>query len=275
VDIAYVAIVDSINEAKLLLDANEDYYYYGTSFSSTPEKNGGPVEEPEPEPEPEPDPEPDTCTEHTPVVSISGNTQTVTCSVCNATLRNFTIPESINWYSVHADATDYQLKLTKLQYDPNGNVIYNSYAKETNKAGHIQITGGSSGGAATADKFEVGKYIVIKYRGSNTSLTLQVGSSKSAMKSLGEQKAANLPENEWRVAVVSLENVTFTTDDDGKSTLFVRLDTYGSNDYIVDIAYAAMVDSIDEVKLLLEDGEDYYYYGTKFSSTPVKNGGAE
>ena len=43
----------------------------------------------------------------------------------------------------------------------------------------------------------------------------------------------------------------------------------------MDIAYVAIVDSLDEMKLLLDKGEDYYNYGTKFSSTPVKNGGTD
>ena len=85
-----------------------------------------------------------------------------------------------------------------------------------------------------------------------------------------------MPGDEWRVAVVSLENVTsFTTDENGKSTVYVMLETYSSVSYNVDIAYVAIVDSLSEMRLLLDDGEDYYYYGTNFSSTPVKNGGVE
>ncbi len=220
--------------------------------------------------------DPDTCT-HTPETAFgNGGAYTIVCTTCSTLIRDFKVPESINWCSVHADATSFQLTLTKQEYDPHHNLFYNSYAKKNVTSGHIQITGGSSGGAETKDKFKVGNYLVIKYRGSNTSLTLQVGSSNTGYETLGEQKAASLPGNdEWRVAVVSLENVTFTTDHDGKSTVFVRLDTYGSNNYTVDIAYVAMVDSIDEAKLLLDANEDYYYYGTEFSSTPVKNGGSD
>ena len=43
----------------------------------------------------------------------------------------------------------------------------------------------------------------------------------------------------------------------------------------MDIAYVAIVDSLDEMKLLLDKGEDYYYYGTKFSSAPTLNGGTD
>ena len=43
----------------------------------------------------------------------------------------------------------------------------------------------------------------------------------------------------------------------------------GATSYTVDIAYAAIVDSIDEVKLLLEDEEGYVDYGTEFNSEGV------
>ena len=167
------------------------------------------------------------------------------------------------------------ISLSKKLYDADNNLYYNSFTGSS--AGHINVTGGTGSGSATTNEFEIGKYIVIKYRGSNTQLALYAGTSNSTKKMLGNYQArADMPGNEWRVAVVSLENVTsFTTDTDGKSTVYVMLETYSSVSYNVDIAYVAIVDSLDEMKLLLDKGEDYYYYGAKFSSPPVKNGGTD
>jgi hypothetical protein len=167
------------------------------------------------------------------------------------------------------------ISITKKLYDEENNLYYNSFTGKT--AGHINVTGGTGSGSATTNEFEIGKYIVIKYRGSNTQLALYAGASNDTKKKLGSfQATAVMPGEEWRVAVVSLEKVTsFTTDEDGKSTVYVMLETYSKQSYTVDIAYVAIVDSINEAKLLLDANEDYYYYGTSFSSTPEKNGGTD
>lgn len=220
--------------------------------------------------------DPDTCT-HTPeTIFGEGGAYTITCTTCSTLIRDFQIPDSINWHSSLDAMNKYStISIAKKLYDEENNLYYNSFTGKT--AGHINVTGGTGSGSATTNEFEIGKYIVIKYRGSNTQLALYAGTSNSTKKMLGNYQArADMPGNEWRVAVVSLENVTsFTTDTDGKSTVYVMLETYSSVSYNVDVAYVAIVDSFDEMKLLLDKGEDYYYYGTKFSSTPVKNGGTD
>ena len=220
--------------------------------------------------------DPETCT-HTPeTVFGEGGAYTIICSTCSTLIRDFEIPESVNWHSsLDAMNKHATISISKKLYDEENNLYYNSFTG--NAAGHINVTGGTGSGSATTDEFEIGKYIVVKYRGSNTQLALYAGSSNSTKKMLGSYQARDaMPGDKWRVAVVSLENVSsFTTDEDGKSTVYVMLETYSSVSYNVDIAYVAIVDSLDEMKLLLDKGEDYYYYGTKFSSTPTLNGGTD
>ena len=220
--------------------------------------------------------DPDTCT-HTPeTIFGEGGAYTILCSTCSTVLRDFNVPDSVNWHSSLDAMNKYStISISKKLYDEENHLYYNSFTGTS--AGHINVTGGTSSGSATADEFEIGKYIVIKYRGSNTQLALYAGASNSTKKMLGSyQSRDGMPGDDWRVAVVSLENVSsFTADADGKSTVYVMLETYSSISYNVDIAYVAIVDSLDEMKLLLDEGEDYYYYGAKFSSTPVKNGGAD
>jgi len=224
----------------------------------------------------DPSVDPDTCA-HTPeTIFGEGGAYTIMCTTCSTLIRDFQIPDSTNWHSSLDAMNKYStISITKKLYDEENNLYYNSFTGKT--AGHINFTGGTGSVSATTDEFEIGKYIVVKYRGSNTQLALYAGASNSTKKMLGSYQArANIPGDEWRVAVVSLENVSsFTTDEDGKSTVYVMLETYSSINYNVDIAYVAIVDSLDEMKLLLDGGEDYYYYGTNFSSTPVKNGGSD
>ena len=220
--------------------------------------------------------DPDTCA-HTPeTIFGEDGSYTIICSSCSTLLRDFKVPESVNWHSSLDAMNKYAtISISKKLYDEENNLYYNSFTGSS--AGHINVTGGTGSGSATTDEFEIGKYVVIKYRGSNTQLALYAGTANGTKKMLGAYQARDaMPGDEWRVAVVSLENVTsFTTDENGKSTVYVMLETYSSVSYNVDIAYVAIVDSLGEMRLLLDEGEDYYYYGTNFSSTPVKNGGVE
>ena len=220
--------------------------------------------------------DPDTCTHTAETIFGENGAYTIICTSCGSLIRDFNVPESVNWHSSLDAMNKYAtISISKKLYDEENALYYNSFTGNT--AGHINVTGGTGSGSATSDEFEIGKYIVIKYRGSNTQLALYAGATNGTKKMLGSYQARDaMPGDEWRVAVVSLENVSsFANDTDGKSTVYVMLETYSSISYNVDIAYVAIVDSLDEAKLLLEDGEDYYYYGTKFSSTPVKNGGVE
>ena len=253
-DIGFIAYCDSLDDLKHAIDA--DSYEWAVDGKTSYVRNTAD----------------NSCVEHTPVVSVEGRVQSVVCSACNKTLRSVTVSEDVNWYSSH-DLMDrwtaYVPTLSKKLYDPEGNVIYNRF--EGTGAGHINITGGTQSGSETADEFPIGKYIVIKYRATDVQLSLTVGAKNESgsMKALGNYQI-DIPGDKWRVAVVSLEDVTVFKDDaDGNSTVYVMISTYpaaGATRYIVDIAYAAIVDSIDEAKLLLENGEGYVDYGKSFDS---------
>ena len=250
-DIGYIAYCDDLADLKDLIDAPQ--YEWSTGSASNVLRNTAD----------------NSCFEHTPSLGVDGNKQTVSCTSCGEILRSFTVPADVNWYSTLKDMGTYVITASKEMYDAENNVVFNRFTSSA--AGHINITGGSGSGAATAEEFPVGKYLVIKYRATDVQLHLQAGvKNETGFKSSFGSYQKAVPGDEWRVAVLSLENVTsFADETDGMSTVYVMLTTSmneGATSYTVDVAYAAIVDSVDEVKLLLENGEGYVDYGTKFDS---------
>lgn len=213
------------------------------------------------------------CVTHSVSVEITGTSQKAICDFCKTVMRDFTVPESVNWYATYSAAGTYQAIVSKEMYDENDGLVFNRYTGSG--GGHLNITGGSGSGAATEEEYEIGNYIVIKYRVTDADIIVRVGSKNEAgfYTSLGDYQN-DVPGNDWAVAVISLENVeAFKNDADGKSTVYVMLTTAlstGAASYTVDVAYVAMVDTLDEMKLLLEKGETYFDYGTSFSGVAVE-----
>ena len=173
---------------------------------------------------------PDTCT-HTPeTIFGEGGAYTIICSTCSTLIRDFTIPEEINWHSSLDAMNKYApITMSKKLYDEENNLYFNRFTSGSN--GHINITGGTSSGSATTDEYETGKYIVIKYRATGTQLLVTVGSKNESgyKRDLGNYQK-DVPGDNWRVAIISLEKVSvFNNDEDGLSTVYVMLTTYKSS----------------------------------------------
>ena len=254
-DIGFIAYCDSMDDFKDIIDSESYEWSVSTGESSIRKTKDH------------------SCVTHSVSVEITGTSQKAVCVFCGEVMRDFTLPESINWYATYSDAKTYQASVAKEMYDEETGLVFNRFTGSS--GGHLNITGGSGSGAATEEEYEIGNYLVIKYRVTDADIIVRVGSKNESgfYTSLGDYQK-DLPGNDWMVAVISLENVeAFKNDADGMSTVYVMLTTAvstGATSYTVDIAYVAMVDTIDEMKLLLEDGETYLDCGAKFNGTAIE-----
>ncbi len=163
-----------------------------------------------------------------------------------------------------------QHTLDKLLYDEEEGVMFNRFSGTGGN--YLNLTGGTGAGSATSGTFTTGKYIVVKYRATGTTLGFNVatGDKKSGNgKSLGTQDITNLPGDEWRVAIIDASASEQWTSDGSAQTIYMMITT-GAGEYVVDIAYVAVVDSLDEMRTLLQDGETYVDMGTNWAGTPVE-----
>ena len=286
-DVSYVAFCDSIDDVKNIVDA--ETYEWSADANTTAIRYTADH----------------SCAQHAWVEVVEGTTHNIKCSLCDYVENTYTISADVNWYSSLGDMNKYQHNLEKLIYDEEEGVMFNRY---TGTGGnHINITGGTGAGSATSAKYSTGKYVVIKYRATGATLgfNVQTGDCTGGSVSLGTQSIANLPGDEWRVAIVDLTAAHKTdgkkasssqiasgvkVDADGylanedgtrkmfnygytcesEQAIYFMLTTGGSTPYVVDIAYVAVVDSLDEMKMLLKDGETYVNFGTNWAGTPVE-----
>ena len=219
------------------------------------------------------DPETCTCVEHAVTEEISGTAHTIKCTLCGTVIRSFEVSADINWYSPLGGMSNYADKLDKMLFDSEEGVLYNRFSAAGGSGNHIRITGGAGAGAPTADKFPTGKYIVIKYRMESTgtiSFSIATGDKKSGNGSgiVAAQTVANMPGMNWRVAVMDVSANAQWTSDGSEQTIYMMMTTGVT--YTVDIAYVAVVDSIDEMKTLLQEGETYVDLGNSWNGTPVE-----
>ena len=182
------------------------------------------------------------------------------------TVRSFVIPDEINWYAPLESMNKYQHTLQKNLYDSEEEVLFNRY---TGTGGnHINITGGAGAGSATSGTFTTGNYIAIKYRTSGTislSLNIATGDKKSGNgASVGNNQTYNTG-MEWRVALVDVSaNAQWTVG--SAQQIYIMLNPNSSDEYIFDVAWVAVVDSVDEMKMLLREGETYYDLGNNWKN---------
>ncbi len=257
-DLAYVAIASDLNDV-LSFAEGENIMFYGNSVANTPREITGSCEK-------------DGHLFDYSETDVDGvKTITYTCMICGKEEVQ-TISADINWFASLDEMGNLQHSLTIGLFDSEEVVAFNRY---TGTGGnHLNLSAKSSGaGAPTSESFMSGKYVAIKYRATNTTLGLNVATyapdfvyNDNRGKTAGTQQIANLPGDEWRVAIVDVSGVSGWVSDGSMQRFYLMITTAGSDPYTVDIAWVAVVDSIAEMKTLLREGETYYDYGTSFGS---------
>ena len=187
-------------------------------------------------------------------------------------MKNFTVPESVNWYSVLADMTQYASAPSKNLYDAETNVFYNRFTGTAQT--HLNMMGGAGAGTWTAEKVDSGAYIAIKYRAQGGKFTVNIATkdfgaasetqpTRPAYKSVGDISGDETM-GDWRIAVIKIpEGKNYTVNSEQEVGIMLLTD---GKAYTIDLSYVAILDELSELSELLEEGEDYYYHGESFSN---------
>lgn len=189
----------------------------------------------------------------------------------NETVKSFVIPDEINWYANLDTMGKYKQDLSKNLYDSEEDVSFNRY---TGVGGnHLNLTGGNGdAGVVTSGTFPTGKYVAIKYRlwvegGTGTfGFNAATGDKKDGNgESMGTLDYRSINQGEWRVAFMDVSGNPEWTSDGTAQSIYMMITTGGSGAYTFDVAWIAVVDSVEEMKMLLTAGETYYDVGNDWS----------
>ena len=250
VDLSYMAFCDNWADLGELTGAETVDYINATNSSIKVEADTG------------------ACVAHSVAETVSGQTYTYKCTVCQKTLYTKTVSADVNWYAPLAGMSNYNSNCTKtLKYDSAADLAYVSYAGSG--ATHLNITGGGGAGSATAGSYDTGKYLVMMYRGSMSAGTVTMKVSSNGVvhgtlaENIGVRGGTALPSN-WTVAVLDLSAQTnYICNSTGQ--IYIMLNPSAA--YSFDVAYFAIVDDLGEV---LENNEEYVDYGTSFANAGTR-----
>ncbi len=274
-DIAYIATADNLDEVKALV-TDKEYEMCNTSTWLT---GGTKI---------------NTATgecigEHSisaePVILgdlASGKTYTYGCTNC-AYKYERKIPATDNYYAdAFTTMGQYQAPYTTV-FEGDIDGAYRRFTVANGKGAEIYVTNesGTVQKALTSGTYKLGRYLVMKYRTSNLAggLNINIAGGTTNAYAMG-LKTSYLP-TEWTVAVIDLSQFSGYTVG-AEASMYIRLvigtNNTGSN-AVLDLAYIATVDTIDEMKALVTD-DSYVWQGavkaydsTNNPTTSWQNGG--
>ena len=246
-DIAYIAYCDNISEVTEIIDTETFEYYEASQAPSIRNSSDG------------------SCVSHAYSDVVEGEVHKIICAGCGEVAKTFTVSKDVNYYADLSVMNQFNSTLSKGLFDEENKIIFNRY--EGTAAGHLNLTGGGSAGTWTTAKYQTGKYIVIKYRTNGGTFPLNIstkdnGSSKAFPEMTNRPeysqiavKTASAGEGKWAVALIEItESATnYTTGSEQEIGIMISV----SGNYLIDLAYVAIVDSEDEAKTLLEEGETF------------------
>ncbi len=261
IDIAYVAMADTLEEVSALVKTQDDTYdFYGASFENTPTaystKTNG-------------------CVEHTAVTETSevvgeSTVYTYTCNTCGKVVNTKTISSTVNYFAPLADMKPYQSNSLNCLYDEIEGIAFNRFENNTSADINLYISKNSSDNSSgTSTTHEPGQFLVIKYRGTAKLKLRDFGITGTNTATLGTQTADAI-KGEWTVAVINLQNYLSTIygeDLESATSVYLRFLMEPGQ---IDLAYVAIVDSLDEMRGVVDSSVDgiYHYYADSFGNTP-------
>ncbi|MBE6646682.1 MAG: hypothetical protein E7611_03460 [Ruminococcaceae bacterium] len=264
VDVQYIVMADSLAEAKSFIDTDTYELAYSATGKAVVNTATG------------------ACVSHYYTTSVKNNNDgsaiySATCAVCGTVAASQTVSADINYFAPLGSMGVYTVtgKLTTDLVEDG--VIFNRFT--TTGGCHLNITGGDGAGNATSTAYPTGKYVTFKYRttgGGSLSVAVATGDKKSSNGKYingdgthgDSQQVPNQPVGEWRVAILDASQTAQWTSDGSKQTIYSMWLQSGAA--TVDIAYFAVVDSIDEaISLMGENDQLIYDYGNDFTQVGI------
>ena len=234
--------------------------------------------------------------DHTYIESASGNVYTVACAACGYVVASKTVPEGLNVYISAHTLSNKANSASLINYaevinDADGTYcrVYGGAAHATQNYNQFSLYSNSS--ASTVS----GQYLVIKYRvGENglgqKKITIYAGTENVGATNNGELiellvgNGTTVEDGEWHIAIINMDTATgigrtddmFKAGEDGLfRAKFVALRPFftgkagGDESDYMDIAFAAICDSVEEAEALIGSGS-YDYYTTSTSPQIVQ-----
>ena len=243
-DVAYLAVVDNVDEAILLLGEGETFFYNGAHLDKNKQCVG-------------------LCNYAYTEDASAPNGYEYVCPNCgSATDINFFRADFYNGYNTTAVKMD---GFTRFTFSDSGHLNL-SYSETEGR-----------GGIPSKEQVVAGQYLAIKFRADLTSsLQIRIGNTNEfaangwnyAMNDAGSVQPAYVTADEWRILVVDLSNFNDAEYEIGKKH-GILLSTQGGGATTMDVAWVAVGDSIEEIKsLFTADDTTYYDFGTSYSNVP-------
>ena len=223
-------------------------------------------------------------------------TNKVACSVCGDTLREQNVSADINkFFDITAIGCFYQVnkeeasgnhsdaKVSSATIDQDtGDRFVRVEATFGNT--HVNLNGGTGGGALSTHTISTGRYAVLKFRSDGREFGFDAQTGDYASHTSSTYKPAKEDEGKWLIFVIDLAAFTNETGVKGYTTnstqtVKFRLTTGGSSKddngfwiedpYYIDISYFAVVDNIAEAESLIGN-ETYRLYENTLGSEYVE-----
>lgn len=246
-DISYLAFCDSWSEIDELVDESSVRLITG---SGTSVESGASGE----------------CESHTVVESTDGDKYVYSCMLCQEILFEREVPASVNKYISPVEMSNHtHFNVQSMKTVADGAHPYVRF--ESALSTHINVWSVASvggNGQATSIGAETGRYFVMRFRASNIShLALRIGTGGTQTEDVFSSGERVLDGNDWETIVVDLASfANYSCNASADTTVQIRIDGYmapGASSYTYDVAYVAIVDTVDEAESVITESEYNYY----------------
>ncbi len=239
VDIAYVAMASDILDLCAIMGENVTFYHRGKDFAkvgSLCDSNTG------------------KCIVHTTKVTITDNADktakiySYVCDACEDKLADdMTVSNTVKYFTNITDISIHALGegKTSINYLSENGVTF----------ARVEPTGDSSAVAwLPSGTYDLGRYIAIKYRVSGDGSIMFRAILSGSANDNQSKTSSDHTKDTWMVAVMDLSAFQgYQATTSFYSVIYTR--------YILDIAYIAISDSLEDIRLLLGEDEVYFYRG--------------
>lgn len=197
--------------------------------------------------------------EHATTIVQENGIQKLICTLCGAVVSESKIPDNVNLYLLPAHIqsnSHYNVSGTKIMTEDGVSFVKLSSSMPT----HMHIYSASAGAGSAKDISNSGHYLVMKLR-TNNMATIWFSASTGDNPVTQITRPSSTGGN-WETMVISLEQFYNYSTGVANTKALLRLDGFAAVDgqeYSVDIAYVAVVDTLEDAASIIEESTFNYY----------------